>query len=96
MATQTKQVFLGRRNQITLPKEFITENIKMFECERLEDGTIVLTPHITVPASQFYFWSPRWRKGEQEASQDIEQGRLTRFRSGEALLKELSKRRKKK
>ena len=96
MPTQTRQVLLGKRNQITLPKEFIPENITMFECEQREDGTIVLTPHITVPASQAYFWTPRWQKGEKEASRDIAQGRLTRFDSGKALLDKLAKRRKKK
>lgn len=96
MPTQTKQVLLGKRNQITLPKEFIPDNIKMFECERREDGTIVLIPHIAIPATQAYFWTPRWQKGEREASKDIEEGRLTRFRSGEEMFKEISKRRKKK
>ncbi len=96
MPTQTRQVLLGKRNQITLPKEFIPENITMFECEQREDGTIVLIPHITVPASQAYFWTPRWQKGEKQASHDIKEGRLTRFRSGKALLNELAKRRKKK
>ena len=96
MPTQTKQVVLGKRNQITLPKEFIPDNISMFECEQREDGTIVLIPHITIPASQAYFWTSRWQKGEKAASKDIEEERVTRFRSGEAMLHEMAKRRKKK
>ncbi len=95
MPAQTKQVVLGKRNQITLPKEFIPNNITMFECERWEDGTIVLVPHITIPATQAYFWTPRWQKGEKEASKDIEQGRLRQFHSGKEIFKEVSKRRKK-
>lgn len=95
MATQTKQVLLGKRNQITLPKEFIPDNITMFECERRDDGTIVLIPYITIPAKQAYFWTPRWQEGEKEASEDIKQGRLTRFRSGEEIFKGGSKRPKK-
>jgi hypothetical protein len=96
MPTQTKQVLLGKRNQITLPREFIPDNITMFECEQREDGTIVLTPHITIPATQAFFWTPRWQKGEKAASKDIEQERVTRFHSGKAMLNELAKRRKKK
>ena len=96
MPIQTRQVLLGKRNQITLPKEFIPDHITMFECEQREDGTIVLTPHITIPAAQAYFWTPRWQKGEKAASRDIEQGRVTRFPSGKAMLSELAKRRKKK
>jgi len=96
MSAHTKQVLLGKRNQITIPREFIPDNITMFECEQREDGSIVLTPHITVPVSQAYFWTPRWQKGEKAASKDIAEGRLTRFPSGKALLNELAKRRKKK
>ncbi len=95
MPVQTKHVLLGRRNQITLPRAFVSDHVKMFECERREDGTIVLTPQITVPAGQAYFWTARWRKGEAEASKDITQGRLTRFRSGREMFQYVSKRRKK-
>lgn len=93
MAAQTKQVILGKRNQITLPRAFISENVTMFECERREDGTIVLTPHLTIPATQAFFWTPRWQKGERAASRDIEEGRLTRFPSGKALLHDMARRR---
>ncbi|HUK57098.1 MAG TPA: AbrB/MazE/SpoVT family DNA-binding domain-containing protein [Nitrospiria bacterium] len=96
MPTQIKHVLLGKRNQITLPKEFVPENISMFECEQREDGSIVLIPHITIPASQAFFWTSRWQKGEKAASKDIEEGRITHFRSGEAMLSEMAKRRKKK
>ncbi len=96
MSIHTTQVLLGRRNQITLPREFIPDNITMFECEQREDGSIVLTPHIAVPASQAYFWTPRWQKGEKEAHKDIVEGRVTNFPSGRSLVSELAKRRKKK
>ena len=95
MPTQTKQVILGKRNQITLPKEFIPDNISMFECERMEDGSILLTPHITIPITQAYFWTPQWQKGEIEASKNIEEGELKRFNSGKALFEEISKQRTK-
>jgi antitoxin PrlF len=96
MSAQTKHVLLGKRNQVTLPKEFVAENIAMYECERLEDGTIVLTPQISIPARQAYFWTPRWQKGEKAASDDIKQGRLTRFPSSNKLFNALAKRRKRK
>lgn len=93
MPAQTRQVILGKRNQITLPREFLSEHVTMFECERREDGTIVLTPHLTIPAAQAFFWTPRWQKGEQAASRDIKEGRLTRFPSGKALAHEVARRR---
>jgi hypothetical protein len=95
VATQTKSVQIGKRNQLTLPKEFVSDRIRIFECERLDDGTIVLRPQITVPATQAYFWTPRWQKGEREASQDIAKGRVTRYRKSNDLIKEMDKRRKK-
>lgn len=96
LAAQKKQVVLGKRNQITLPREFVPANATLFECERREDGTIILTPHITIPASQAFFWTPRWQKGEKAASEDIKEGRVTRFPSAKEMRVELDKRRKKK
>ena len=91
-----KQVLLGKRNQVTLPREFVAENITMYECERRDDGAIVLTPQISVPASQAYFWTPQWQRGEKEASDDIAKGRLSRFAGSQELFKKLSNRRKRK
>lgn len=96
MSVQTKAIQLGKRNQITLPKQFIPDHVTMFECERRDDGAIVLTPHIAIPANQAYFWTARWQKGEREASRDIQEGRVTRFRKSADLFTELNKRRKQK
>lgn len=40
-------------------------------------------------ASQGWFWSDGWRSREREASEDIEAGRTTIFRSSSALLDHL-------
>lgn len=95
MAIQTKHITLGKRNQITLPKEFVPENTTLFECEQREDGSIVLTPQIAIPAHQAYFWTLQWQKGEKAASKDIREERLTQFKNSKEMFKELSKRRKK-
>ena len=92
---QCKSVQIGKRNQfVRFPRSLSLIVFGYnFECERLDDGN--LEAQITVPATQAYFWTPRWQKGEREASQDIVKGRVTRYRKSNDLIKEMDKRRKK-
>lgn len=69
--------------QITLPAS-IRRQANLKEGDTLEltvsdDGTLFLSPKIAIDRSQAYFWSSRWQKGEQEAQDDIDNGRITRF-----------------
>ncbi|MEO7119367.1 MAG: AbrB/MazE/SpoVT family DNA-binding domain-containing protein, partial [Candidatus Limnocylindrales bacterium] len=52
-------------------------------------GIVVLEPKTIIDASQAWFWSDAWQKGELEASQDIADGRTTSFDSDEAFLASL-------
>lgn len=90
----TKEVVLGKRNQITLPREFTPKGVSLFHCEKREDGSIVLTPQVTVPASQAYFWTKRWQEGEASASVDIRAGRLKQHGSADELIKRLDRKRR--
>lgn len=90
-----KELPLGRRNQITIPKEFVPRGATIFHCEKKPDGTIILIPHVSIPASQTYFWTKRWQEGEKKASEDIAEGRLRRHLSADALISRLVSRRKK-
>lgn len=91
-----KEVPLGRRNQITIPKEYIPEGVKFFVCEKNEDGTILLTPEITVPVTQAYFWTPRWQEGERKASEDIQAGRVTPIGSVKEFIASAKRKKKRK
>ena len=91
---KAKDLLLGRRNQITLPREFIPDGVTFFRGERNEDGSIVLMPQISVPAHQAYFWTPRWQEGEKKASEDIQTGRLHRYPSSGKLVARLNRKRK--
>ena len=84
-----KEIQLGRRNQVTIPKEFLDDGVTLFVCEKHEDGSIVLQPRASVPYRQHYFWSKRWQKGEAAASEDIKAGRLKRHASAKSLNKSL-------
>ena len=51
------------------------------EAELDEEGHIVLIPKKLVDASQAYFWTEDWQRGESEAEDDIKAGRVKRFKS---------------
>jgi AbrB family looped-hinge helix DNA binding protein len=71
--------------QVTLPKQIRTKvNMQpgdFVEVELDGEGHIVLTPKKLVDASQAYFWTDEWQKGERRADEDIKAGRVKRFRS---------------
>ena len=90
MGTLTK---LTSGGQVTLPKEIrIKTNMQpgdFVEVKLDEDGRIVLTPKKLVDASQAYFWTEEWQKGERKADKDIEAGRVKRFKSAAEAVKYL-------
>jgi len=49
----------------------------------------VLIPKKLVDKSQAYFWTKRWQKGEREADEDIEAGRVRTFDSVDELIEDL-------
>jgi AbrB family looped-hinge helix DNA binding protein len=71
--------------QVTLPKEIrLKTNMQagdFVEVKLDEEGRIVLTPKKLVDASQAYFWSEEWQKGERKADEDIKAGRVKQFDS---------------
>ena len=79
--------------QVTLPKKIrIKANMQpgdFVEVELDEEGHIVLTPKKLVDASQAYFWTEEWQKGERQADEDIRAGRVKRFKSTTEAIKYL-------
>ena len=79
--------------QVTLPKEIrIKTNMQpgdFVEVELDEEGHIVLTPKKLVNASQAYFWTEEWQKGERKADEDIKAGRVKKFKSATESVKYL-------
>jgi len=84
-----KEVLLGKRNQVTIPKSFLPEGVSLFLCEKLDDGAIVLRPRISIPAHQNYYWTAKWQKGERKASEDIRKGRVRTHPTAAKLAKAL-------
>jgi AbrB family looped-hinge helix DNA binding protein len=79
--------------QVTLPKEIRTKiNMQpgdFVEVKLDDEGHIVLTPKKLVDASQAYFWTEEWQRGERKADEDIEAGRVKRFKSAADAVKYL-------
>lgn len=86
-------VKIGKRHQITIPKE-IFEELGLEEGEyvevKTEDGRIVLVPQETIPKDQAWFWKEEWQKKEHEADKDIREGNLEGpFNTAEEAIKAL-------
>jgi AbrB family looped-hinge helix DNA binding protein len=79
--------------QITLPTAVRRKaNLKegdLLEIVVEEDGSIHLTPQVTVDRSQAYFWTKRWQEGERQAEEDIKAGRVRKFDSVDDLIADL-------
>ena len=79
--------------QVTLPKEIrMKTNMEpgdFVEVKLDEEGRIVLIPKKLVDASQAYFWTEEWQKGERKADEDIKAGRVKRFKSAADAVKYL-------
>jgi len=80
------------KGQITIPEE-VRRALRLEEGDlvevAIEDGSIVLRPKRLIEASQAWFWTDAWQAGEREASADIDAGLVTRYESGDELLRSL-------
>jgi len=95
MARSATVLTLRRNGQLTLPAE-IRRRVKategdLFLAEVRDPDEIVLRRKSLVDASQAYFWTEEWQRGEREATEDIKRGRVKRFRSAKALIADLER-----
>jgi antitoxin PrlF len=73
---------LRSKGQVTLPAEIrealhINEGDEL-EFEVIEPGVVVVRGLKMIPAAQAWFWTKSWRSGEQQASEEIASGQLSR------------------
>jgi AbrB family looped-hinge helix DNA binding protein len=80
---------ITRNGQITLPAA-VRRAANLEEGDLIavvvEGDTIRLSPQKLIDKSQAYFWSEDWQKGEREASEDIDAGRIQEFEDVDALV----------
>jgi len=96
MVAEPSPILTLRRNgQITLPAEvrrrMHAAEGDVFVAEVRGPDEIVLRKKSLVDASQAYFWTDEWQRGEREAHEDIKHGRTKRFRSAKALIADLKR-----
>ena len=85
-------VKVQKNKNITLP----TWLIRLFHVgagdfiriEKTKSG-VLLKPAKLIDPSQAYFWTKEWQKGEREADEDIQKGRVKKFKSVKDLLDDL-------
>ena len=95
MAKESAILTLRRNGQLTLPAE-VRRRVSaaegdVFVAEVHDPDEIVLRRKRLVDASQAYFWTKDWQRGEREAQEDIRRGRVKRFRSAKALVADLGR-----
>lgn len=87
-----ERLTIRKRGQVTLPKALI-EKYGLEEGDTLElieqNGEIKVIPMVQVPASQKWFWTEEWQKGELEAEEDIKAGRVKSFSNVHDLIADL-------
>lgn len=83
---------LRKKNILTVPRE-IADRMHLAEGDEFivteEQGRIVLTPALSIPADQAWFWSSEWQAMVAEAEADRLAGHSTRYASEDEFLASL-------
>jgi antitoxin PrlF len=89
---RANKAVLRKKNIMTIPRE-IAERLHLAEGDEFivteEDGRIVLTPALSIPADQAWFWTPTWQARIAEAEADRLAGHSTLYASEEEFLASL-------
>jgi len=96
--TQAKNegtIHMTSGNRISLPPGSFPQGVRDFRFEIQKDGSILLIPLCMIPASQRYFWTPRWQEGERAADEAARTGKVFHAKDAEDLIDQLNRRRKK-
>jgi AbrB family looped-hinge helix DNA binding protein len=83
---------LRKKNIMTIPQD-IADRMRLAEGDEFiateEEGRIVLTPALSIPADQSWFWTPTWQARISEAEADRLAGNATVYSSEEEFLASL-------
>jgi AbrB family looped-hinge helix DNA binding protein len=86
------KTILRKKHILTIPRELV-DRMRLEEGDEFivteENGRIVLTPALSIPADQAWFWTPTWQARVAEAEADLVQGNSTVYRSDEEFLASL-------
>jgi antitoxin PrlF len=86
------KTILRKKHILTIPRDLV-DRMHLEEGDEFivteESGRIVLTPALSIPADQAWFWTPTWQARIAEAEADLVQGNSTVYRSDEEFLASL-------
>jgi antitoxin PrlF len=86
------KTILRKKHILTIPRDLV-DRMHLEEGDEFivteENGRIVLTPALSIPADQAWFWTPTWQARIAEAEVDLAQGNSTVYRSDEEFLASL-------
>lgn len=86
------KTILRKKNIMTIPRE-IADRLHLVEGDEFivteEGGRIVLTPALSIPADQAWFWTPTWQARIAEAEADRIAGNTTVYGSEDEFLASL-------
>jgi bifunctional DNA-binding transcriptional regulator/antitoxin component of YhaV-PrlF toxin-antitoxin module len=89
---QVTKTVLRKKHLLTIPRDLV-DRMQLEEGDEFivteEHGRIVLTPALSIPADQAWFWTPAWQARIAEAEADRAQGNSTVYRSEEEFLASL-------
>lgn len=89
---RANKTVLRKKHILTIPRD-VVDRMRLEEGDEFivteEDGRIVLTPALSIPADQAWFWSPEWQARIAEAESDRVNGNSTVYRSEEEFLASL-------
>lgn len=89
---RVNKTVLRKKHILTIPRDLI-DRMHLEEGDEFivteENGRIVLTPALSVPAGQAWFWTPAWQARIAGAEADRERGNSTVYRSEEEFLASL-------
>lgn len=83
---------IREKGQITIPSD-IRGRAGLQQGDPVEfvltDDGVLMKPKKLIDASQAWFWTEEWQRGEREASEDIAAGRTELFETSEDFLNSL-------
>jgi antitoxin PrlF len=86
---RASKTILRKKNILTVPRE-IADRMHLAEGDEFivteEQGRIVLTPALSIPADQAWFWAPEWQARVAEAEADRIAGDSTVYASEDDFL----------
>ncbi len=89
---RVNKTVLRKKHILTIPRDLV-DRMNLEEGDEFivteENGRIVLTPALSIPADQAWFWTPTWQARIAEAEADREHGSSTVYHSEEEFLASL-------